>query len=197
MAPALNPPVRTIALGGAVAGVIALILIAAGPGASSADAAGACRKWGGATPRHLSARQARKALVCIVNRRREHFGRRSLDVDGRLSKAAMRHTRLMRRKRCFSHHCPGESDLGGRLRGVHYILGSLRGFAYGENIGVGGAREATPREMVRRWMHSPGHRANILKRSFRDIGVGFVHGTVAQPHGPGAMYTADFGFRLK
>jgi uncharacterized protein YkwD len=29
----------------------------------------------------------------------------------------------------------------------------------------------TPRAVMRAWMNSPGHRANILSRSFRHIGV--------------------------
>ena len=32
----------------------------------------------------------------------------------------------------------------------------------------------TPRSVVRAWMHSSGHRANILTRTFRHIGVGVI-----------------------
>ena len=39
----------------------------------------------------------------------------------------------------------------------------------GENIARGGV---TPKRMVRMWMHSPGHRANILNRSYTHLGVG-------------------------
>jgi uncharacterized protein YkwD len=38
----------------------------------------------------------------------------------------------------------------------------------GENIAFG---YETPRALVRAWMHSPGHRANILSRHFDRIGV--------------------------
>jgi uncharacterized protein YkwD len=46
-------------------------------------------------------------------------------------------------------------------------------------------------------MKSPGHRANILQRSFREIGIGIESGlpvrlSAAQS---GATYTTDFGFR--
>ncbi len=35
---------------------------------------------------------------------------------------------------------------------------------------------ATPRAIVRGWMHSAGHRANILNRHFRDVGIGIAAG---------------------
>jgi len=46
-------------------------------------------------------------------------------------------------------------------------------------------------------MRSSGHRANILQRSFREIGIGIETGlpvrlSAAQS---GATYTTDFGFR--
>jgi uncharacterized protein YkwD len=46
-------------------------------------------------------------------------------------------------------------------------------------------------------MNSPGHRANILQRAFREIGIGIETGvpvrlSVSQS---GATYTADFGVR--
>ena len=42
-------------------------------------------------------------------------------------------------------------------------------------------------------MNSPGHRANILSRSFRHIGIGIASGT---PVGTGGgTYTTDFGRR--
>ena len=46
-------------------------------------------------------------------------------------------------------------------------------------------------------MKSPGHRANILQRSFREIGIGIETGlpvrlSAAQS---GATYTTDFGYR--
>ena len=41
----------------------------------------------------------------------------------------------------------------------------------GENIAKG---YATPEAVVKGWMNSPGHRANILNKSFTHIGVGYV-----------------------
>ena len=66
-----------------------------------------------------------------------------------------------------------------------------RSWTIGENIGWGGGSLATPRSMVRGWMNSAGHRANILSRGFRMIGIGIANG--APNGGSGATYATDFG----
>ncbi len=43
--------------------------------------------------------------------------------------------------------------------------------AAGENIAKG---QRTPAEVMKGWMNSPGHRANILSSSYTEIGVGYV-----------------------
>ena len=55
----------------------------------------------------------------------------------------------------------------------------------GENIACG---QRSPAEVVRGWMDSPGHRANILKPAFTHIGVGFAGGGPA-----GTYWTQLFG----
>jgi uncharacterized protein YkwD len=42
-------------------------------------------------------------------------------------------------------------------------------------------------------MHSPPHRANVLSRHFRDIGIGIAPGTPQHGRHSGATYTTDFG----
>ena len=44
-------------------------------------------------------------------------------------------------------------------------------------------------------MESAGHRENILRPSFREIGIGIELGVPAGGGGSGATYTADFGAR--
>jgi uncharacterized protein YkwD len=44
-------------------------------------------------------------------------------------------------------------------------------------------------------MHSPGHRANILSRSFREIGIGVSRGAPVSGIGDGVTYATDFGRR--
>ena len=65
----------------------------------------------------------------------------------------------------------------------------------GENLAWGSHNLATPRSIVRGWMKSPGHRANMLQPQFRHIGIGIVR---AAPTGANnaATYAAEFGRAL-
>ncbi|HWW62290.1 MAG TPA: CAP domain-containing protein, partial [Thermoanaerobaculia bacterium] len=52
-----------------------------------------------------------------------------------------------------------------------------RGYDYrviGENLAVGYRTSGT---IVDGWMHSPGHRANILGSSFDEVGIAFADGS--------------------
>jgi uncharacterized protein YkwD len=58
---------------------------------------------------------------------------------------------------------------------------------------------ATPATIVRAWMHSPGHRANILNRRFREIGIGVASGAPVRDGAAksGATYATEFGLRRR
>jgi uncharacterized protein YkwD len=57
---------------------------------------------------------------------------------------------------------------------------------------VGATVSACGRSIVSAWMHSAGHRANILNGGFHVIGIGAArHAPVAASSG--ATYTTDFG----
>lgn len=45
-------------------------------------------------------------------------------------------------------------------------------------------------------MNSPDHRSNILKKSFREVGVGVQTGAY-KSYGEAKMYTVDFGARRR
>jgi uncharacterized protein YkwD len=91
----------------------------------------------------------------------------------------------MLRKRNFEH-----GDFAGRIRKTGY-----RGTTVGENIAWGSGPYATPRSIVRMWMYSPGHRANILRASFTEIGIGVALGAPEAGVSGAATYTTDFGER--
>jgi uncharacterized protein YkwD len=42
---------------------------------------------------------------------------------------------------------------------------------FGENLALG---QASPAEAVRSWMHSRGHRSNIVSPAFTELGVGYA-----------------------
>jgi uncharacterized protein YkwD len=115
--------------------------------------------------------------------------------DGRLERAAQYHSRYMRNHTCFRHQCRGERDTEGRLRKFNYIQSGLKRWKFGENLAWGKRGDGTPRDAVRSWMRSPGHRRTLLDTSLREVGIGFTHGTPHSKTAPGGLYTADFGMR--
>lgn len=184
--------VRSCVAAAACAGALAL----AGSTTASAQAS-ACSRYGDTSPVQLTRHHAEDAVQCLLNRRRSEHGVPPLSPNDQLRRAAQRHSGYMREHHCFSHRCPGEASPRERLIRVHYIREGLASWAFGENIGWGTRHLGTPKAMVKAWMHSPEHRHNILERSFRDLGVGFAHGSPSDPDADGGIYTTDFGERKK
>ena len=52
-----------------------------------------------------------------------------------------------------------------------------RRIAAGEALAWAQGRLATPHAIVRAWMHSPPHRAVLLGRGYRDVGIGVALGS--------------------
>jgi uncharacterized protein YkwD len=133
--------------------------------------------------------------VCLVNRERTTRGLKPLALQGQLSDASVGFSALMVREQFFSHVAPDGTDMVDRLSRAGYIRDNLSGWNVGENIGWGTGSYATPAEMVKAWMDSPGHRENILNKEFREIGIGVVLGVPQSGLSGGATYTTDFGTR--
>ncbi len=146
-------------------------------------------------PGQASERVLAKATVCLVNRERTRRGMRALRVNRRLSQAALSHTEDMVEKRYFEHVSKSGNSVVDRLLSTGY-LGGLRSWAVGENLAWGIDKLSTPRQTVTNWMDSPGHRANILNRRFREIGIGVVFHAPNRTRDPvAATYTTTFGYR--
>jgi len=192
MAVAYRTTVRTMVLAGTALAALAWGASVSTPAAS----ASACDRFGKSNPSKLSSDDAGRAILCLLNEKRDRAGLPDLRSDGRLERAARQHNSRMDGTGCFDHACLGEGDLGRRLERVGYLGGGLTRWAYGENIAWGLERRGSPAAIVEAWMNSPPHRANILNRSFREIGVGFDPGTPNGDHAAGGIYTVDFGLRV-
>ncbi len=94
----------------------------------------------------------------------------------------------------FSHTSLDGSSFVDRIRRAGYLRGA-RGWALGENIAWGSGGLASPRAIGRAWMQSPGHRANILSASYRELGVGIAAGAPVAGAAAGATYATSFGTR--
>lgn len=141
-----------------------------------------------------SRRIARRALLCLLNKTRRAHGLRRLRGNARLLRAAERHSRSMVERGYFSHVEPGGLTSLDRIRRTGYLSGAHR-FTCGENIGWGDGPTSSPRSMMRAWMNSAPHRANILTASFREVGLGEVPGTPGRARASGGTYTTVFGVR--
>jgi len=170
-------------------------LVAAVVAPTPASAAGRPCPGGDVVPTANIAK-ARHSTLCLLNRIRVAHRLRRLRPSGKLRSAAQAYSWAMVRNDFFDHVSPHGSTLLGRVRKTAY-LSSARGWALGENIAWGSGPLATPRRTVKAWMHSAGHRRNILTGRFTEIGIGIAPGApVRLPAGlAAATYTTDFGAR--
>jgi uncharacterized protein YkwD len=144
-------------------------------------------------PGHVSSTDAETALRCLINNERKSRGLKVLHYSGKLSASAQNHSTSMDNRNFFSHNSRDGTSFVTRIRRTGYILGTSA-WAVGENIAWG--VEITPRGIFNRWMNSSTHRAQMLKSTYREIGIGVAWGS---PTGSfehrSAIYTADFGRR--
>jgi uncharacterized protein YkwD len=142
---------------------------------------------------HLTAPE--KAMLALINHARTSRGRHALRVVSSLERASRSHSRDMLRRGFFSHSSYSGASYATRLRAFGYSATGCTGWKVGEIIGLSRGSKAVA-IVFRRWMKSPVHRAVILQRSFRDIGVGRFKGTLRGLTGV-SMFTVDFGRRVK
>jgi uncharacterized protein YkwD len=137
--------------------------------------------------------QIRAAVLCLHNQIRAENDLPALRESTRLRKAALDHSRHMLTETFFGHTTPEGVSMVDRILRAKYVRED-EGRVLGENLAWGTGSFGTPRGAVNAWMESPGHRANILKRSFREVGVGVVLG-VPVSDAAGTTWTVEFGVR--
>ena len=122
-----------------------------------------------------------QSLLLAINRARATHGAPPLRIGVRLQQAARAHSRAMASSGAFTH-----GNWYRRLR-----RHGVRARTLGETIAWGVGTDGSAASLVGMWLASPPHRATLLRRGFRRIGVGIAVG----PMGgfPGAtVATADF-----
>jgi uncharacterized protein YkwD len=113
-----------------------------------------------------------------VNQARAQAGLPALVWDQNLTEVAQAHSKDMFAQGYFSHQGLDHSTPFDRMTaaGINYT-------AAGENI----AYAANDTLAFNGLMNSPGHRANILEKSFGKVGIGVVSSPIY-----GEMFTQDF-----
>lgn len=135
------------------------------------------------------------ATLCLVNEQRGAQGLPALTESASLDAAAVDFARDMVRRRFFDHISPGGGTMMDRIKASGWVAAS-GSWAAGENIAWGSGDRATPAAIVDAWMHSADHRANILNRSFAEVGIGVAAGAPqAGITGGAGIYVTDFATR--
>jgi uncharacterized protein YkwD len=121
-------------------------------------------------------------VVELVNEERQKFRLPALKLSEKLCVTARWHAMDMAVGGYFDHTDRQGRSVGQRLNGFGYR------FTYcGQNIAAG---QKTPEDAVKAWMNSPSHRENILRKEFREIGIGLV----SNPNSQYKVYwVQDFG----
>jgi uncharacterized protein YkwD len=155
--------------------------------------AGACPAPG-SVPSEQSVDGARQSIRCLINKKRKKRHLRPLRSNAALQAAAQQHAVEMDSGNFFSHESPDGGDPLSRIKEAGYLIGASI-FGVGETLGFGDGAAATPGSTVSAWMQSPSHRATMLGRRYRHIGIGIVIGSPLPENPTGVTYTADFAFR--
>lgn len=144
-----------------------LLAIASGPAHADASA---------------DARAVGQKVLALVNQARSRgaqcggktFARAApLRLSPSLERAAAAHARDMADHRYLSHDGRDAASVADRVTRAGY-----RWRAVGENIAAG-AR--TPEAVVKGWLESPGHCANIMNADYREMGVAYAVNAEANP----------------
>lgn len=111
-----------------------------------------------------------KEVLNLTNSERAKHGLSALKADdAKLNNCAHAKSDDMDKNNYFAHNSPRYGSAFDMMKqfGVSYT-------SAGENIAMG---QMTPAEVVKDWMNSSGHRANILNGKFTHIGIGYVKGS--------------------
>lgn len=147
-----------------------------------------------ATSAALTPTTAEKKVAYLVNKERAKRGLAKVRFTSSLMRAARYHSRDMARRNRLTHYSSNGYSVGKRLRYFGYRSSGYRYWTVGENIGRGksGTLYATPEAMVARWMGSYRHRKVILRRVYRNVGVGLRKSASGYWY-----YTLDMGRRVR
>lgn len=107
-------------------------------------------------------------VISLANQARSEAGLGTLTANSQLASAAQAKANDMLAKQYFSHNTPSGD--------TPWTFIKASGYSYvtaGENLAI----DFTEAESVQTaWMNSPGHRANIMNKTFQEIGIGIAKG---------------------
>jgi uncharacterized protein YkwD len=150
--------------------------------------------WTRVAAQDVDVERYREQVMALLNAERMAQGLPALRRVPALEQAAQAYSETMMLATAggpvyLAHIGPDGSTLGRRVSATGYVWYSL-----GETLAAG---QRSPQQLVAEWMSSPLHRANILSRDYRDMGLGVAMGPGTWSDGrqdPQVLWwTANFG----
>lgn len=113
--------------------------------------------------------QDRQKVFELVNQARAQAGLPAYTYNNILQNSAQQYAQDMNSQGFFAHVSPSGQTLNDRMHASGYYQPDGRNYYYGENIAVG---QTTPEQVMHDWMNSPEHKAAILSKTYKEIGIG-------------------------
>jgi uncharacterized protein YkwD len=139
-----------------------------------------------------------KQVLTLVNKQRAKHNLARLWVNTQLVNAARTHSTEMAQKKYFSHSSANGETWSSRIIRHGYTRSGCSYWRAGENIYYGSGLYSSPVAVVKAWMASKPHRAVILTKVYRNIGIGAAKtdGGYAKCDGTVWFFTLDLGRRI-
>jgi uncharacterized protein YkwD len=129
-----------------------------------------------------------EAMYCGINLVRRSYGLTAVRGNGRLNRSSLMKADAVRR--CGFSHTPCGMSFALTFRRAGYL--PARAFA--ENLAWGQGELGSPVRTLGMWLNSPPHRANLLARRWRDLGIAFERGRIFGREGV-ALWVMQLGRR--
>ena len=159
--------------------------------------------WSAASPaaaipgaRAVPMQSLQSGVLAELNAFRHAHGLGPLRLSSALSAAARQHSVEMADRGYFSHDSANGSTFDKRIARF-YPMGFHHFWSVGENL-LWSSPDVDAAGAVKMWINSPEHKANMLNRRWREIGVSAVHSSAAPgtySGRPVTIVTTDFGVR--
>jgi uncharacterized protein YkwD len=140
---------------------------------------------------NLDATTADLAMQCLTNYARAQQSLPPLQLSPTLNAAGQ--AKLKSDLSCaeFSHTPCGQPF---DVVFATYIQGATS-YQIGENIAWGTGSFGTPRQTMNGWLHSTGHRENILTAAYAELGIGYLPAQTFQGSSGATLWSQEFGLR--
>ena len=148
-----------------------------------------------AKPGQATSQQLGDSILCLIGKERRKADVKRVDPVNSLTRVAEKHTKVMIRKDCLDHRCPGEKSLKERIEDSGDPKPGGR-YGWGEVTGC----SRTPQAMIDKWMDKRFHSNVISGKKYRHVGVGAGKARLDLRRCRDArrgIYTVIFGWRKR